>query len=154
MRYGFIKAHFFEFRIRLMCRVLNVHPSGFYAWLKKPMSDRAKEDERQTQLIDDAWRESGKVYGYRKLHADLREVGENISLNRVERLARLASIKAQIGYKRRPGKYGGKPTIVADNQLDRQFKPEHPDQTWVTDITQSNVCAPDLVGAINHHVAQ
>lgn len=135
MRYAFIAEHQMVFRIRSMCRVLNVHPSGFYAWLKKPLSHRAKEDERQSALLKEAWEESGKVYGYRKLHADLREAGERISLNRTERLARLAGIKAQIGYKRRPGKYGGKPAIIAGNQLDRQFGPKHPDQAWVTDIT-------------------
>ncbi len=135
MRYGFIKAHALEFRIRSMCRVLQVHPSGFYEWLKKPLSHRAKEDARQSALLKEAWHESGKVYGYRKLHADLRESGESISLNRVERLAKLAGIKAQIGYKRRPGKYGGKPAIVANNRLDREFELAQPDKAWVTDIT-------------------
>ncbi|CAG0909300.1 unnamed protein product [Cyprideis torosa] len=66
------------FRIRSMCRVLNVHPSGFYAWLKKPLSKRAKEDVRQSSLLKDAWEESGQVYGYRKLHADLRDAGHNL----------------------------------------------------------------------------
>ena len=56
-----------------MCRMLKVHVSGFYAWLREPMSKRAKEDARQTELIRDAWSDSGKVYGYRKLHDDLRE---------------------------------------------------------------------------------
>jgi len=48
-----------------------VHPSGFYAWLKKPFNKRAIEDNRQTKLIKDAWEDSGKAYGYRKLHDDL-----------------------------------------------------------------------------------
>ena len=47
-----------------MCRVLRVHFSGFYAWLKEPLSHRAQEDGRQTELIRRAWIESGKVYGY------------------------------------------------------------------------------------------
>ena len=42
---------------------------------------------------------------------------------------------AQIGYKRRPGRYGGKPAVVADNTLDRQFEVDTPDRVWVTDIT-------------------
>lgn len=72
-----------------MCRMLRVHPSGFYAWLKQPFSKRAIEDERQSSLMKDAWNESGQVYGYRKLHSDLCDQGESISLNRAERLARL-----------------------------------------------------------------
>lgn len=121
--------------MRSMCRVLAVHFSGFYAWLKEPLSQRALEDARQTDLIQQAWTDSGKVYGYRKLHDDLLDQGEICSENRVARLASLAGITAQIGYKRRPGRYGGKPAVVADNTLDRQFEVDAPDTVWVTDIT-------------------
>jgi putative transposase len=115
--------------------MLGVHPSGFYAWLKHPLSRRAKEDARQTDLIRQAWNESGKVYGYRKLHDDLLDQGEQCSPNRVARLASQAGIKAQVGYKRRPGSYGGRPSVVIDNTLDRQFAASAPDKAWVTDIT-------------------
>ena len=77
----------------------------------------AQEDRRQTELLQKAWAESGKVYGYRKLHDDLVEQGESICPNRVSRLAQLAGIKAQIGYKRRPGSYSGKPSLVVDIEL-------------------------------------
>jgi len=121
--------------VRTMCRCLRIHPSGFYAWLKEPVSNRAKEDARQTALIKQAWQDSGKVYGYRKLHHDLRDQGERCSPNRVARLANLAGIRAQVGYKRRPGRYGGKPAIVAENKVAQNFDTQAPDQTWVTDIT-------------------
>ena len=51
------------------------------------------------------------------------------------RLTRLAGIQAQIGYRRRPGQYGGKPSLAVDNTLDRRFDAEAPDKAWVTDIT-------------------
>ena len=123
------------FSVRSMCRVLMVHVSGFYAWLKDPLSLRAQEDLRQTMLIWQAWTDCGKVYGYRKLHDDLRDQGETCSENRVARLAGLAGIAAQIGYKRRPRSYGGKPAVTAENTLDRQFEVGAPDTVWVTDIT-------------------
>ena len=135
MRYAFVAKHRPLFSVRAMCRCLRIHPSGFYAWLKNPLSERAKEDKRQTKLIQQAWEDSGKVYGYRKLHDDLLEQGETSCPNRIARLASLAGIKAQIGYKRRPGAYGGKPSVVVDNTLDRQFDVETPDTVWVTDIT-------------------
>jgi len=135
MKYAFIRAHREEFGIRAMCRVLRVHFSGFYAWLKEPLSHRAQEDIRQTELIRQAWADSGKVYGYRKLTDDLRDQGERVSENRVARLSSLAGITAQVGYRRRPGRYGGKPAIVAANRLEQQFQAPHPDQFWVTDIT-------------------
>ena len=135
MRYAFIAEHRSQFSVRVMCRCLLVHPSGYYAWQKSPLSNRAKEDHRQIELIRKAWADSGKVYGYRKLHDDLCDQGEICCPNRVARLAKLAGIKAQIGYKRRPGQYGGKPSLVVDNTLDRRFDVDEPDQFWVTDIT-------------------
>ena len=135
MRYAFVADHRPLFSVRAMCRCLCIQPSGFYAWLKTPLSKRAREDARQTELIRTAWKDSGKVYGYRKLHDDLLDQGETCCPNRVARLARLAGIKAQVGYKRRPGRYGGKPSVVVDNTLDRQFDVEAPDRVWVTDIT-------------------
>ena len=135
MRYAFVAEHRQQFSVRTMCRCLRIHPSGFYAWLKSPLSKRAQEDIRQTQLIEDAWKQSGKVYGYRKLHDDLLDQGETSCPNRIARLARLAGIKAQIGYRRRPGSYRGKPSVVVDNTLARQFDVHAPDTAWVTDIT-------------------
>ncbi len=135
MKYAFIRAHCDEFSVRAMCRVLRVHFSGFYAWLNEPFSRRAQEDARQTELIRQAWIDSGKVYGYRKLADDLRDQGERISENRVARLASLAGIAAQVGFKRRPGRYVGKPAVVAENRLEQQFHASQPDQVWVTDIT-------------------
>lgn len=72
---------------------------------------RSQEDRRQTELLHKAWTESGKVYGYRKLYDDLIDQGESICPNRV---ARLAGIKAEIGYKHRPSSYGGKPSVVVE----------------------------------------
>lgn len=135
MKYAFVAAHREHFKVRTMCRCLRVQPSGFYAWLKNPLSQRAREDIRQTGLISTAWKDSGHVYGYRKLHDDLRDQGETCCPNRVARLAKLAGIRAQIGYKRRPGTYGGKPSVVIDNTLARQFDAQAPDKAWVTDIT-------------------
>lgn len=135
MKYAFVAQHRRQFSVRAMCRCLRIQPSGFYAWLQAPMSKRAQEDRRQTALLQKAWVESGKVYGYRKLHDDLDEQGESICPNRVARLTQLAGIKAQIGSRRRPGSYGGKPSVVVDNTLDRKFDVEAPDKVWVTDIT-------------------
>jgi putative transposase len=92
---------------------------GFYAWLKNPLSKRAREDA--TELLSQAWQESGRVYGYPKLHDDLLDQRETSCANRVARLTRLAGIKAQTGYRRRPGSRGGKPSVMVDNILARQF---------------------------------
>jgi len=114
---------------------MQVHPSGYYAWLKEPHSKRYKENKRLLGLIKQAWLESGCVYGYRKVHDDLRDLGEACGVNRVGRLMQQEGIKAQVGYGRRPGPKSGSPSVVAPNQLNRQFDQKRPDQAWVTDIT-------------------
>ena len=96
MRHTFIQEHQPIFSIRTMCRCLRVHPSGFFAWLKNPLCQRAEEDKRYADLFEDAWNASGKVYGWRKLHDDLRDQGETCCPNCVARLSRLAGIKAQM----------------------------------------------------------
>ena len=53
-----------------------VHPSGYYAWCKKALSNRDRDDQRLLGLIKHAWLESVGVYGYRKVYQDLREAGE------------------------------------------------------------------------------
>lgn len=135
MKYAFMKAHRHEFRLRSMCRVLGVHPSGYYAWLRQPMSTRAREDRRLSGLIKQSWLESGAVYGYRKVTNDLRDLGERCSRHRVARLMKQARLRAQVGYGRRPRPRGGLPATVAPNHLNRQFTVEAPNTHWVTDIT-------------------
>lgn len=118
-----------------MCRVLGVHFSGFYAWLKAGLKPQARRRRNLAGLIKQSWIESGGVYGSRKVHHDLLGLGENCAENTVARLMRAEGLRAQVGYKRRPGKHGGKPSVVATNQLDQAFDVAEPDQIWVTDIT-------------------
>ena len=135
MKYAFIKAHRVAFSIRAMSRVLRVHPSGFYAWLKSGLSKMAKRQRRLMGLIKQSWLESGCVYGYRKVHHDLLDMGEHCASNTIAKLMQKCGLKAQIGYKRRSGKHGTKPSIVAANQLAQNFDVAAPDNVWVTDIT-------------------
>ena len=118
-----------------MCRILDLHPSGYYAWKAKPESPRAVDDRRLLGLLKQAWLESGGVYGYRKLTLDMRDLGESCSRHRVARLLRCEGLKAQRGYGKRPGPQGGAPAIVAPNLLEQQFTVGAPNTAWVTDIT-------------------
>ncbi len=121
----------------MMCETLSSQRSGFYAWLNQPKSKRQIEDKRRTGLVKHSWLESGCVYGYRKMASDLRDLGEICSKNRVTRVMKQESIRAQVGYKKHRDHYGSKPAIVASNILDRKFSVSVPNQAWVTDITYS-----------------
>ena len=134
MRYAYIKDNSKSCGVRPLCRLLEVHPSGYYAWLKDPHSNRHKANLKLTGLIKQFWLESGGVYGYRKIHSDLQDISEPCGPNRVHRLMQCEGLRAQVGY-RRPRHRGGEPHAVLENKLKRQFDPDKPDQAWVTDIT-------------------
>jgi len=121
--------------VRTLCRMLKVHPSGYYAWCQQPLSARAKDDQRLLGQIKQAWLESGGVYGYRKIKDDLRDLGEACGKHRVYRLMRNEGLRSQTGYRRRRYIAGGKPAVIAPNHLAQQFKAERPNAIWVTDIT-------------------
>ncbi|EDW7382767.1 IS3 family transposase, partial [Salmonella enterica subsp. enterica serovar Alachua] len=134
LRYAFIRDNTRCWPVRLLCRVLDVHPSGFYAWLQQPHSQREQANQMLTGQIKQFWLESGCVYGYRKIHLDLRDTGQQCGVNRVWQLMKRAGIKAQVGY-RSPRARKGEDSIVAPDRLQRQFNPDAPDERWVTDIT-------------------
>ena len=131
MKYAFIKRHEHEHSVRRMCKIMTVHPSGYYAWKADPVSPRAQDDQRVLGLLKHAWLESGGVYGYRKLTLDMRDLGESCGKHRVARLLKLEGLRSQTGYRRRPGMRGGKPAVVAPNHLQRQFSVAQPNQSWV-----------------------
>ena len=135
MKYAFIVSHLATWPLRWMCRVLEVHPSGYYAWRRRPESDRALENRRLSGLIEKYWRESGKVYGHRKLHQDLRDAGERCGRHRVLRLMRRAGLRAEVGCRRRPRHRSGPAHAASPDRLRRQFTVPAPDRAWVTDIT-------------------
>jgi len=118
-----------------MCRALRVQRSGFYVWLKQPLSDRAIEDKRLLGLIQKFWLESGCSYGYRNITMDMKDHGEACGKNRVYRVMSDAGIQSQRGYKRHRGFKDGDLSHVAPNTLDRQFEVDQPNQVWVTDFT-------------------
>lgn len=132
--YEFIKRHQRQFPVEVLCRVLRVAPSGYYAWLKKPVSNRGLEDARLLRLIRASYTASQGIYGAPRVFLDLREAGEGCSKHRVARLMREAGLRALHGYRTRRWSVGT-PAALIPNHLKRQFTVSHPNRAWVTDIT-------------------
>jgi putative transposase len=119
----------------MLCKALEVHPSGYYQWLHKPLSNREIEDKELTVQIKSHWIDSGGHSGYRNLHLDLIEANIDCGRDRVLRLMQSAGIKAIRGYKAPKTNHAGMESPAAPNLLDRQFEVEAPNQWWVSDIT-------------------
>ena len=118
----------------LLCRLLDVHRSGFYAWRRHPESKRSIEDRRLLGLIRASFEASQGIYGSKRIFCDLREVGETCGVHRVARIMRAHKIAALRGYKAHRFHYH-KPAKAAPNRLSQQFSMQMPDEAWVTDIT-------------------
>ena len=132
--YGFINAHRNRFDVRTMCRVLEVAPSGYYAWMQEPISQRALEDARLLRLIRASFVASHGIYGAPRVFLDLREAGETCSKHRVMRLMRVNKIRAVRGYRTRHSSVS-KPSELIPNVLQRNFDVGSPNKAWVTDMT-------------------
>ncbi|WP_417277287.1 IS3 family transposase [Castellaniella sp.] len=135
VKYAFIRDNATDYPVRRLCTALEIHPSGYYAWRHCPDSQRTIEDRRLVGLIHESWDDSDRLYGYRKVTHDLRDLGEICGKHRVARLMRQNHLRSQTGYKRRPGKKYGYPSVVAPNHLQQQFDVDAPNLAWVTDIT-------------------
>jgi transposase InsO family protein len=136
MRFCFIEQHVGTFPVRLMCRVLEVSPSGFYAWRARPESARALGD--QQLLADDRRLQSQHQgrYGSPRMHAALRAEGRGCSRGRVERLMRRHGIRALAGRRFRPCTTDSRHFLpVAPNLLMQRFIASAPGRIWRADIT-------------------
>jgi putative transposase len=134
IQYEFIKAHRRKHSVQVMCRLLGVASSGYYAWLAQPMSDRAQEDARLLRLIRASFTASQGIYGAPRVFLDLREAGEGCSKHRVARLMREHQLRTLHGYRMRRWSVG-KPSVLIPNLLKRQFTVTRRNKAWVTDIT-------------------
>jgi putative transposase len=122
--------------VSVACELLGVSTSGFYAWASRAPSDRELADAWLVEKIKTVHAENRGVYGSRRVTAELRlGYGIVVSRKRVQRLMRTAALSGLIARKR------GRTTIrvpgvrVADDLVERRFRPDAPDVLWVADIT-------------------
>jgi len=123
------------FRVKKMCQVLKVSRSGYYYWLKHPISQRKIKDMQLKQKIKQIYQKSHKRYGSPRIYQQLLREGYAIGKKRVERLMRELAIQAVAKRKYRATTDSKHAKPVAENHLNRDFTPEKPNNSWVADIT-------------------
>lgn len=130
-----MKEHCDEFSIALLCQVMEVSVSSYYAWQKRPESERKEENQQIVAKIKDIHKQSRQTYGSPRMYVELKKQNISCSENRVARLMKLHQIAAK--RKRRfvvttDSKHD---LPVAENILNQNFQATKSDQKWATDIT-------------------
>jgi putative transposase len=130
-----VTAHQAVHRVAIMCRVLGVSPSGYYAWRHRPLSARTRADVALTAQIEVIHRESRGTYGAPRIHAEL--VGDDVHIGRkrVARLMRGAGVRGVSRRKAFTTTVRDARARPAPDLVERQFTASGPDRLWVADIT-------------------
>ncbi|TCP40869.1 putative transposase [Rhodovulum marinum] len=134
MSFVFVARHRHIWPVSWMCEVLGVSRSGFHAWLKRPISDRAAYYAKLVRAIDKSFRASDRTYGARRVWRDVLEDGLSCGLHRIERLMRENAMRARPRWRGKP-KDDGERSVIADNILARDFEADRPNQKWLADFT-------------------
>ena len=130
-----MKAHQAAHSIATLCSVLDVSPSGYYAWRSRGASPRAQDDAALLRVVQEIHRQSRGTYGAPRIHAELRARGRRVGRKRVARLLRASGVQ---GVSRR--KFVRTTVRAADARsapdlVQRRFTATRPNQLWVADIT-------------------
>jgi transposase InsO family protein len=133
--FRFIHQHRTRWPVTAMCDALAVSPAGYYAWRRRPVSDRRQRQDVLTAQIRTVHAQVKGRYGSPRMHAELVSRGHGCCVNTVARLMRRAGIAAKTARKFRHTTDSNHDRPVADNLLDRQFDPASPNAAWVADIT-------------------
>ena len=135
MRYECIARRRNQYPVTLMCQLLEVSRSGFYAWQSRPESQRAQGDRQLLEQIKRIHAASGGVYGAPRITAELCEEGYECGRRRVARLMRQAGLHGCPKRRFRVTTQRDPAHAVADNLLRQNFSASRPNQHWAADIT-------------------
>jgi transposase InsO family protein len=135
MRFVFIDAEKAIFPVAVLCRVLQVSTSGFYAWKRQDPSKHSLRDQQLAVKIAAFHAESDGTYGSPRIHDDLREDGEKLGRKRVARLMQAQGLSGNAPKQFRRTTNSSHSQPVAINLVQRNFDVEAPNKVWAADIT-------------------
>ena len=136
MTFAFIAKHRGIWPTGWVCEALGVSRGGFYAWLTRAPSARARADEALLPKVRASFLASDRTYGARRVWHDMLADGVSCGRHRIERLMRQQALRARPRRRRVPADTGTRSmTAVAPNVLDRTFDAAAANRKWVADFT-------------------
>jgi putative transposase len=134
--YRLIDAEKASYSVSLLCKVLKVSRSGYYAWKGRPPSKRDCENADLTERIREIHHRSRETYGYPRVHAELRALRVRCNRKRIARLMRKDRLRGCMRGRRRKHTTRQDPLAVAAPDLvERNFAAPAPNKLWTADIT-------------------
>lgn len=127
-----------DYNVALLCSVLSVSRSAYYAWTKAIESRKARRDKELKTVITAAFTQNRAVYGTRRLKAVLAKQGDSASRRRIGRIMQEAQWVCKTKRRFRATTNSKHNLPIAPNQLARQFEVDQPNQVYVGDITYSH----------------
>ena len=135
MKYAFIRKHKQTYQLTRLFDLLGVSSSGYYDWVDRPESKRARENKELTERIRRSHQQSNKVYGSPRIHEDLIAEGETCGVNRVVRLMKKADIESKMARKFVVTTDSRNTSKPAPDLLKRRFSVDKHNEAWVSDTT-------------------
>ena len=130
-----MKEQRLNYPVPLLGRILSVSASGYYAWVDRPLSQRAREEIRLELEIRAADRRTRQTYGPERLQYDLAEHGIRVGICRIKRIRKKLGIRCKQKRKFKVTTHSKHKLPVAKNLLEQQFKVSQPNKVWLSDIT-------------------
>jgi len=134
-RFRFIDAEKARFPVSLLCKIVGVSKSGYYAWKSRAPSKRSREDAVLTEKIREVYQRSRETYGYPRVHAELRALGVRCGRRRVARLMRRAGLRGCMRARKKRTTRRDPRAVPAPDLVKRDFHATAPDRLWTADIT-------------------
>ena len=135
MKFAFIRVEKAQYPVGVLCDVLDVSRSGFYASSKRPLATRTTTDALLVIEIRIVHKRLRGIYGSPRMHRELRAKGYRVGRKRVERLMRENGLRGRLKRRFRRTTDSNHAQPIAPNILHRDFATDAPNEAWVTDVT-------------------
>jgi transposase InsO family protein len=135
VRFRFIEAEKASYPLGMLCRLLQVARSGFYAWRTRPESQRSRMDKQLTIEVRSVFEANRRTYGSPRVYRELQTKGKPVGRHRVARLMRAEGLQARKRRRFVATTNSDHTLAVAPNLINRQFQAAAPNQVWVGDVT-------------------